>query len=458
MSHCRFRIVVVEGEGTVRRSIGAALRKEGCEVDAARSPAEARKTIDRVRPAAVLIDLDTGEKPSLELVKEIAGGKIVVLLIASEEAAAAAAEGVKMGAVRWFPKPVDVKQILRVLPDLVAEYEIRHGAKRSEPIVVGNRETDRFILGSDPKMKEVFRVVNKLAASPGSTVLIEGESGVGKEMIAKAIHYNTSASRGRFVEINCGSLPSNLLESELFGHEMGAFTDAKTMKKGLVEIASGGTLFLDEIGEMPIELQATLLRVIETKRFKRVGGVSDIEVDLRFIAATNQDLKQAVSQKRFRNDLYYRLNVVPIHLPPLRERLEDIPILATFFIDYFNRELSRNIRGLSPSARNRLQEYDWPGNVRELKNVIERAILLESDDLILLEHLPLEISTGLSEGVMGELAEEEDEFVPITLSEAERRQILKTVDWARGNKTKAARTLGISRQTLREKLKQYEAS
>ena len=218
-------------------------------------------------------------------------------------------------------------------------------------------------------------------------------------------------------------------------------------------MAAGGTLFLDEIGEMPIELQAGLLRVIETKRFKRIGGTVDIEVNLRIIAATNQDMKAAIAAGRFRKDLFYRLNVVPIHIPALRHRQEDIPILASYFIDFFNRELSRNIRGLSPSARTRLQEYSWPGNVRELRNVIERAILLESDDLILLEHLPLEISVGVSDTL---ILEEEEDFVPVSLSETERVQILKTVEWARGNKTKAARTLGISRQTLREKLRQYE--
>ena len=455
----QFRIVLVEDDKRVRWSLGSALLEAGYEVDVARRVDEARKLISSVKPAVVFVDLDLPGDPPIELVREITApaGDKVVLMLSSTASSAEASEGIKMGAVHSFPKPLDSKKILGVLSDLMADSEIRQEAKQAEPIIVGNRETDKFILGTDPKMREIFRVVERLATSPGSTVLIEGESGVGKEMIAKAVHHNTPESAGRFIEINCGSLPANLLESELFGHESGAFTDAKSQKKGLIEIASGGTLFLDEIGEMPIELQATLLRVIETKRFKRVGGVTDIEVDLRFVAATNQNLKEAVAQKRFRKDLYYRLNVVPIHLPALRQRVQDIPILATFFIDHFNRELSRNIRGLSPSARNRLQDYDWPGNVRELRNVIERAILLESDDLILLEHLPLEISAGLSEVGLGGFGDEEEEFVPISLSEAERRQILKTVEWARGNKTKAARTLGISRQTLREKLRQYEA-
>ncbi len=453
----RFRIVLVEDNRRVRWSLGSTLLEAGYEVEVANRVEAARELINGVDPMVVFVDLDLpGDSPS-ELIRDITGDgrEHVVFMLSSPETAAAASEGIKMGAVHSFQKPLDSEKILSMLSDLMADAEIRQEAKKAEPIIVGNRETDKFILGVDSKMKAIFKVVERLAASPGSTVLIDGESGVGKEMVAKAIHHNTAASNGRFVEINCGSLPANLLESELFGHESGAFTDAKAMKKGLIEIASGGTLFLDEIGEMAIGLQATLLRVIETKRFKRVGGVTDIEVDLRFVAATNQDLKEAVAQKRFRKDLFYRLNVVPIHLPPLRERVQDIPILATFFIDHFNRELSRNIRGLSPSARNRLQEYDWPGNVRELRNVIERAILLESDDLILLEHLPLEISAGLSEVGLAGMGDDEEAFAPISLFEAERAQILKTVEWARGNKTKAARTLGISRQTLREKLRQY---
>jgi DNA-binding NtrC family response regulator len=247
------------------------------------------------------------------------------------------------------------------------------------------------------------------------------------------------------------------LESELFGHEAGAFTDARKRKLGLMELAHTGTLFLDEISEMPIALQATLLRALETKTFKRLGGVTDIKVDVRIVAATNRDLKREVALGRFRRDLFFRLNVVPIQLPPLRERREDVLLLASHFIEHFNTELRKNIRGFSPTARKRLVEYDWPGNVRELRNVIERAILLESEDEILLEHLPLEISSGRYDELFGpDTRELTGQFVPSPLADAEKKHILATLAWAKGNKTRAAKTLGISRQTLREKLKTYD--
>jgi transcriptional regulator with PAS, ATPase and Fis domain len=256
------------------------------------------------------------------------------------------------------------------------------------------------------------------------------------------------------MEINCSSLPENLLESELFGYEKGAFTDAKKSKQGLVELAEGGTLFLDEIGEMPLSLQSKLLRLIETKRFRRIGGVKDIEVSTRIMAATNRDLRKAKDQGKFRDDLYFRLMVIPIYVPALRERKEDIPILASFFIDYFNQELNRSVRGLSREAQEVTMEYDWPGNVRELRNVIERAILLESKDLILPEHLPSDLQRGRA-AHSSILGSSRAEGMPISLKEAERRAIAEALSWAGGNKSKTARALGITRQTLRQKLKAY---
>jgi two-component system response regulator AtoC len=303
-------------------------------------------------------------------------------------------------------------------------------------------------------MQKIAEVIEKVSASKASTVLIQGESGTGKEVVAKAIHFQGVTRDKPFMEINCSSLPENLLETELFGHEKGAFTDAKKSKQGLVELAEGGTLFLDEIGEMPLGLQTRLLRLIETKRFRRIGGVTDIEVSTRIIAATNRDLRRAKEQGKFRDDLYFRLMVIPIYVPALRERKEDIPILASYLIDYFNQELNRSVRGLSREAREAMMEYDWPGNVRELRNVIERAILLESKDLILLEHLPGDILRGRavpapildSSGVTD---------MPISLEEAERRAIAGALKWAGGNKSRAARVLGITRQTLRHKMRAY---
>jgi transcriptional regulator with PAS, ATPase and Fis domain len=260
------------------------------------------------------------------------------------------------------------------------------------------------------------------------------------------------------MEINCASVPETLLESELFGYEKGAFTDAKTRKKGLVELAEGGTLFLDEIGEMGVTLQSRLLRVIENKTFRRVGGLQDLRVNTRIVAATNRDLESAIEEKSFRKDLYYRLKVIPIHVPPVRERKEDVPALVNHFVERFNRELGKKVKPVSREVMEAMIKYDWPGNARELKNVIERAMLLDAEDEILLDHLPPEIYRAGAVRTSGEEAAHVlTSFFPMTLREMEQVQIERTLLQTSGNKSKAANILGISRQTLREKLKQFES-
>jgi transcriptional regulator with PAS, ATPase and Fis domain len=261
------------------------------------------------------------------------------------------------------------------------------------------------------------------------------------------------------MEINCASVPETLLESELFGYEKGAFTDAKTRKKGLVELAEGGTLFLDEIGEMGITLQSRLLRVIENKTFRRVGGVQDLRVNTRIVAATNRDLEQEIEAKTFRKDLYFRLKVIPIEVPTLRERREDVPLLVNHFVDRFNKELGKHVKPVAREVMEVLVKYDWPGNVRELKNVIERAMLLDAEDEILLDHLPTEIHQSQSSAATGDkTAHVLTSFFPMTLREVERIQIERTLEQTNGNKSKAAGILGISRQTLREKLKTFDGA
>jgi len=302
-------------------------------------------------------------------------------------------------------------------------------------------------VGNSPRMAEIVDIIEKVAASSTSTVLIQGESGTGKELVAKAIHRMSHEQERRpFLAINCAGLPENLLESELFGHEKGAFTDARERKRGLLEIASSGTLFLDEIGEMPLALQGRLLRVLETRSFRRVGGVQDVEVDLRIIAATNRDLKREAQEARFREDLFFRLNVVPIDIPPLRERAADVPILASYFVQLYNRELSRTVRGFSPAARQLLQAYHWPGNVRELKNVIERALLLSA---------PGELD-------LGELVSTPRDSVstragpipfPAQLAQIGEAAARATLALCAGNRSETARVLGISRQRLRRLLR-----
>jgi DNA-binding NtrC family response regulator len=306
-------------------------------------------------------------------------------------------------------------------------------------------------------MLEIFDKIQKIGQSKANTILITGESGVGKELVARAIHECSHEQTRPFMEINCASVPETLLESELFGYEKGAFTDAKTRKKGLVELAEGGTLFLDEIGEMGVTLQSRLLRVLENKTFRRVGGVKDLHVNTRFISATNRDLEGAIEEKIFRKDLYYRLKVIPLQIPPLRERREDIPLLANFFIERFNRELGKQVRPLGRKAMEMMVAYEWPGNVRELKNVVERAMLLEAEVEILPEHLPPELSGPDEQTRVRSSASVIESFFPMTLREMEKIQIEKTLHQTSGNKSKAASLLGISRQTLREKLKNFQA-
>jgi transcriptional regulator with PAS, ATPase and Fis domain len=297
-------------------------------------------------------------------------------------------------------------------------------------------------------------MMEKVARSEASTVLVQGESGTGKELVAKWIHYKSSRAERPFVAINCAAVPATLLESELFGHEKGAFTDAKNAKKGLFELADGGTIFLDEIGDMEIGMQAKLLRFLEDRTFRRIGGAKVITVDIRIISATNKDLLKAIEEKSFRNDLYYRLQVIPIFLPPLRERKDDIISLANHFIEAFNKEFNKHVHGISGMAEKMLTEYSWPGNIRELKNVIERAIILGNEETLLLEHLPLEIIAKSSssappvtslklppEGV--DIEEVEKELI---------RQALESSDW---NQSKAAKKLNLGIDAFRYRMKKF---
>ena len=404
----------------------------------------------------LIVDIDELETDLSDLLKTCkrTSKETAILLVGSGIEVETAFEAARLGAYQCLSKPIELDRMLDVVDRALDGARLRREAGSVRQIVVGYRQADRFVVGKSELMQKIAEVIEKVAASRASTVLIQGESGTGKELVAKAIHFQDDAMDKPFMEINCSSLPENLLESELFGYEKGAFTDAKKSKQGLVELAEGGTLFLDEIGEMPLNLQSKLLRMIETKRFRRIGGVKDIEVSTRVIAATNRDLRSAKDHGRFRDDLYFRLMVIPIYVPALRERKEDIPILASYFIDYFNQELNRSVRGLSREAQEVTMEYDWPGNVRELRNVIERAILLESKDLILPEHLPSDLFRGrTAHGSI--LGSSQAEGMPISLKEAERRAIVEALTWAGGNKSKAARALGITRQTLRQKLKAY---
>jgi PAS domain S-box-containing protein len=317
----------------------------------------------------------------------------------------------------------------------------------------------REVIADSPAMREVLGFVKKVAASEATTVLLEGENGTGKDLVAKTLHYDSPRQAEPFIAINCAAIPETLLESELFGYEKGAFTDARQQKRGLFELADKGTLFLDEIGEIPLTLQAKLLRVLEEQSFRRLGGLKDINVDLRFVAATNKNLREAVKEGAFRQDLYFRLNVIQIVIPPLRERIEDIPPLARFFIDHYNRKFKRRIEGITAEAEDLLLAHDWPGNVRELRNAIERAMILEESSRITAASLPIAITNSEPRAfaaVQVARPAAAPENNGMSLVDNERMLLTRALERTNGNQTQAARLLRITRDTLRYKMKKYD--
>jgi DNA-binding NtrC family response regulator len=451
------KILVIDDEKAIRWSLGEALRNLKFDVEEAENGKKGIKSFKNDPSDLVILDLklpDTDGITVLKQIKEIERDTPVIMMTAYGEVETAV-EAIKSGAYDFILKPFQLEKMKVSINNALESSRMRaelEGIKKKE------RETYNFknFIGKSQVMQEVFDKVIKIGKSKASTILIQGESGTGKELVARAIHESSNGGNRPFLEINCAALPESLLESELFGHEKGAFTDAKFRKKGLFELAENGTIFLDEIGEMGITLQSRLLRVIENKTFRRVGGVKDLRVNTRIISATNRDIQQAIKDGHFRNDLYYRLQVIPIHLPPLRERKQDIPLIANHFITLFNKEFSKNIKKVSSEVAKLLSNYSWPGNVRELKNVIERAILLEAEDELLPEHLPVEISKGEAPAEGGRETESLDGLYPLGLKEMEKILIIKTLKDTNGNKSKAARILGISRQTLREKTKMYK--
>ncbi len=448
-----FKIGLVMARSEISEEVAFKLSNLGSEVTPTQTAEAGINLLSDPGIDVLVADIDAIELDCLDFLKSCKRTKpdTAVILLGSAFDAEVAFEAARLGAYQCLSKPIEPDRMVDVIDHALDGARLKREASTVRQMVVGYRRSDRFIVGKSEVMQKIAEVIEKVARSRASTVLIQGESGTGKELIAKAIHFR-GAPEAPFMEITCSSLPENLLESELFGYEKGAFTDAKSSKAGLVELAEGGTLFLDEIGELPLNLQAKLLRLIEMKRFRRIGGVKDIEVSTRIIAATNRDLKAAMDHGKFREDLYFRLMVIPIYVPALRERKDDIPILASYFIDYFNAELNKSVRGLSREAQEVMLNYHWPGNVRELRNTIERAILLESTDLILPEHLPHEMLEA-SHSPSRSLSSSISPSVPISLKEAERRAIVAALAWSGGNKSKAARLLGISRQTLRQKIK-----
>jgi DNA-binding NtrC family response regulator len=452
------RVLIIDDEKAIRWSLGEALRKQGFEVSEAENGKKGISAFQDDPSDIVILDLKLPDTNGIEVLRKLReeDGDLPVVMMTAYGEIETAVTAIKTGAYDFLLKPFQLEKMKLAIKNALENRRMR---SELEGLRKKDRETYDFknFLGKSDVMKGVFERVRKIGESRASTILIQGESGTGKELVARAIHESSRGDEQRpFLEINCAALPESLLESELFGHEKGAFTDAKVRKKGLFELAEGGTIFLDEIGEMGITLQSRLLRVLENKTFRRVGGVKDLKVNTRIISATNRDLKKAIKDGTFRNDLYYRLQVIPVNLPPLRDRKEDIPLLANHFISIYNREFKKNIKKIGTEVKKILQAYSWPGNVRELKNVIERAILLDAEDELLKEHLPAEITGESSPDTGGSSGEEMIDIGPMSIKDMEKILIRKTLKETGGNKSRAAKVLGISRQTLREKTKLYE--
>ncbi|BCR05623.1 acetoacetate metabolism regulatory protein AtoC [Desulfuromonas versatilis] len=445
----RGRILIVEDEELVRESLVEFFAEEGLEVQGVASLQQARAHLSRQAFDLVILDLKLPDGSGLELLREIQGseGPQVVVLTAFPEVQTAV-RALKLGAFDYINKPFDLEELQLVAARALEEQALREqvGSFRQGQQHRLRGSLDRLV-GASAALERIKREITLVAGSKGTTALVLGESGVGKELVAEAIHYLSERSDGPLLKVNCAAIPANLLESELFGHEKGAFTDAKTSRKGLFELAHRGTLFLDEVGEMALTLQAKLLRVLEDRRVTRLGGRRPVQVDVRIVAATNRNLAERVREGSFREDLFYRLNVFPLVVPPLRERPEDIPPLAELFLkEFLARAPGKDCR-LGESARQSLLAQPWPGNVRELRNIIERTLLLHPGGVIEAADLPLSLApspAGEATGAGGG-----------TLAEVEREHILRVYRQNQGNKTQTADQLGINRLTLRRKLKEY---
>jgi DNA-binding NtrC family response regulator len=457
------KILIVDDDETIRWALGESLRGWGYVPLEAGTVADALNAFDAELPNAVLLDIDLPDGSGLDALRgiKIRQPDAVVIMITGDVQVGNTISALRGGAYDFIGKPINLEELRVTIRNGLEAHQLRREVKeiRSER---ARAFSFNQILGESTVMRAMLNVARKVAESEASSVLLQGESGTGKDLVAKAIHYGSRRAETCFVAINCAALPANLIESELFGYEKGAFTDAKARKEGLFEQAEGGTLFLDEIGELELGLQAKLLRVLEEGAFRRVGGLKDIPLDVRVIAASNRDLRTESEANRFRLDLYYRLSVIQIDMPPLRERGDDVLLLAEHYISEFSKRLRlrRPIRGMTPEVISAFRSYAWPGNVRELRNVIERALILEDGDSITTEYLPRGITSETTAATVGsEHTADEANWkftLPsegLSLDEVEFSLVRQAIEKSRGNQTRAAELLGISRDQLRYRLK-----
>ena len=446
-------ILITDDEANIVSGLKYAFEDEGFSVLTAGNGLEAWHEINTNSVDLVITDLRMPEMDGYELIKKISASypTLPVIVLTGHGTIETAVETMRDGAIDFFTKPVDLDKLILVVKKSIKNSQLQEQNKKLTEEINKLRSQQRYskIIGKSGKLSEMTQIINQVASTKAS-VLITGESGTGKELVADAIVSLSDRKDKPFIKVHCASLSESLLESELFGHEKGAFTGATAQKRGRFELADGGTIFLDEIGEINPSTQVKILRVLQEREFERVGGEKTIKVDVRVIAATNRNLLEEVKKGAFREDLYYRLNVVHIEVPPLRERKEDIELLALNFLDQFNKEDGRKIEGISSQARKALLSYDWPGNIRELKNSIESSVVLARGNIIQLEDLPAQITSQVAENKSSITID-----LPVTMEEAERKIILSTIEYCAGNKSKASELLEIGRKTLHRKLNEY---
>lgn len=455
------RVLIVDDEEIIRSSVSDCLEKDGYEIGAVADGYKAIEKVQEEKWDLALVDLKMPGIDGLQVLKKIneVSPKLSVIIITAYATVESAVNAMKEGAADYIMKPFTADE-LRIRVEKVLEKR----RLSTENVYLRQELADRYkfsnIIGKSKAIQEIFRLIEKVAPTD-STILIRGSSGTGKELIARAIHHNSLRKDKKFIAVDCGALPETLLESELFGHVKGSFTGASVTKRGLLEVANGGTFFLDEVGDLSTGIQSKLLRTLQEKEFRQVGGIKNIKVDVRLIAATNKDLERMIDENRFREDLFYRLNIVPIYLPTLRERREDIPLLINHFLDECNKKCGKKIKKISPEAMKALLEYDWPGNVRELENIIERLVIMTDSNVITVEHLPRSIQGSIFSVNMtipktnAELKKIKVKLRAKAVEDMERAFLIDALNRNGWNVTKSAQNVGMKRQNFHALMKKY---
>jgi two-component system, NtrC family, response regulator AtoC len=452
----KIRILIIDDEELIVWGLTKQLEKEGYELSQALSGDVGYSLFLKESPEIVILDNKMPGLDGIQVLRKIKSHSpdTIVIFMTAYSSIDTAVESMKLGAYDYINKPIEIEELKILLQRALEKNRIEKEVSEHRREL---KEKYGFnsIIGATSQIESLLNTIRKISNSEANMVLVQGESGTGKELVARAIHYESKRNDQPFIAINCAALPETLLESELFGYEQGAFTDAKRMKKGQFELSGKGTILLDEIGEISTQMQVKLLRLLESRQVMRLGGTKPIEINSRIIAATNRNLEEALQAGAFRQDLYYRLKVINIEIPPLRERSQDISLLVRYFIDKYNKEFGKSVESVDPAAEKAMMQYGWPGNVRELRNVIERVLLLENEPIIMLNHLPVEIITQSSESKQTQEIEFNLPNAGFPLEEVEKILVKTALERNRWNQSKAANFLSISRDTLRYKMKKH---